>query len=97
MMKKLLCVLLVLTLLFGLAATAGAEFFDEKNFSDQRRTAIDYAAGKRIITGYPDRNFKPNLVLTRAQAAKILCVALEGEEQANAVKAGESGFDDVPA
>ena len=96
-MKRLLTALLALALVFSLAAAAGAEFFDEKNFSDQRRTAIDYAAGKRIITGYPDRNFKPNLVLTRAQAAKILCVALEGEEQANAVKAGESGFADVPA
>ena len=95
--KRLICLLLAAALLFALAAAAGAEFYDEVSFSNKFRTAIDYVAGKGIITGYPDKNFKPTVILTRAQAAKILCVALEGAEKADAFKTGESGFADVPS
>ena len=87
-MKKALSCILILALLFGLAATVGAEFYDETSFPDKRRVAINYAAGK---------SFKSNVALTRAQAAKILCVAIEGAEKAAAVSTGESGFADVPA
>ena len=96
-MKRIVSAFLALLILLSLASAAGAEFFDEEDLPAERRTAIDYAAGKGVITGYPDRDFKPKETLTRAQAAKILCVALEGAEKANDVKAGESGFADVPA
>ena len=95
-MKRILSALLALLLLFSLAAAAGAEFYDEQDFPAEHRTAIDYVAAKGIISGFPDREFKPNDTLTRAQAAKILCVALEGAAKAESVLPAESGFADVP-
>ena len=96
-MKKFWILILTLTILFAAAVSAGAEFSDEPQLPDKNRTAIDYAVGKGIISGFPDKSFRPSSTLTRAQAAKILCVALEGGEKANAVAAAETGFADVPA
>ena len=95
-MKRLISCILLLSLLLSLAATAGAEFYDEKDFPAKYRPAIDYVAEKGIISGFPDRTFKAAETLTRAQAAKILCVALEGAEKANAVKPAATEFTDVP-
>ncbi|MDO4845212.1 MAG: S-layer homology domain-containing protein [Oscillospiraceae bacterium] len=96
-MKKAILFLLALVLLLTAAATAGAEFYDEDSLPVKFRTAVDYAAGKGIISGFPDKTFKPNDKLTRAQAAKILCVALEGTAKANAVAAADTDFTDVPS
>ena len=96
-MKKAILFLLALVLLLTAAATAGAEFYDEEILPVKFRTAVDYAAGKGIISGFPDKTFKPNDKLTRAQAAKILCVALEGTAKANAVAAADTDFTDVPS
>ena len=95
-MKKLLSIFLAAALLLSLAAAAGAEFFDEKDLPAANRTAIDYVSVKGIISGFPDRTFKPSETLTRAQAAKILCVALEGASMANAVAQTATDFSDVP-
>ena len=96
LMKKALLLLLTLVLLIAVAAAAHAEFYDEGDIPGKYRTAIDYVAGKGIISGFPDKTFKPNDTLTRAQACKIICVALEGAKAANEVKAAATDFTDVP-
>ena len=95
-MKRAILFLLTLALLLAVVAPVGAEFYDDKDFPVKYRAAIDYVAEKGIISGFPDRTFKPNDTLTRAQAAKILCVALEGAEKANAVTQTATEFADVP-
>ncbi|MDO4845537.1 MAG: DUF4886 domain-containing protein, partial [Oscillospiraceae bacterium] len=61
------------------------------------QNAVEKMAEKGIISGFPDGSFCPEQTLTRAQAAKILCVMLEGEEKANALTQTETGFTDVLA
>ena len=95
-MKRIVSALLALLLLLSLAATAGAEFYDEKDLPGANRIAIDYAAAKGVIAGFPDQTFKPNDTLTRAQAAKMLCVALEGAGKAETVTQTATDFADVP-
>jgi len=49
---------------------------------------VNYAVGKGIITGYPDKTFKPNNEITYAEVAKMLVEVLDGltdAEKANAV------------
>ena len=97
-MKSFVSILLAaVLLLFSLSAAAGAEFYDEVRFADEYRTAIVCVSAKGIISGFPDKTFLPNDPLTRAQAAKILCTALEGASAADAVTAAETVFSDVPA
>ena len=95
-MKRIVSAFLALILLFSLAAVSGAEFYDEKDLPSSNRAAIDYAAAKEIISGFPDKDFKPKETLTRAQAAKMLCVALEGAAKANTVTQTATDFADVP-
>ena len=94
-MKKLL-VLLALTLLAGAVPFAGA-FTDDAGIEQKYRTAVDEMAEKKVISGFTDGSFKPLGTLTRAQAAKILCVLLEGSEKAEALTKLDTGFADVPA
>ena len=96
-MKRIVTLLLALVLLLSTISFAGAKFKDDLLFKDKYRYAIDYMAEKGIIGGFPDGTFSPRGTLTRAQAAKILCVMLEGAEKADALTKTDTGFSDVPA
>ena len=97
-MKRVLAIILTAVLLLGcLPVFAGAAFTDAEKISEDHRAAVEYVSAKGVISGFPDGSFKPQDTLTRAQAAKILCVALEGTEAANALTKTETGFSDVPA
>ena len=95
-MKRLFALLLALVLLLSALPLAGA-FSDDANIDDGFKKAVAAMAKKKIINGFEDGSFGPAKALTRAQAAKILCVMLEGEEKANALTKTETGFADVPA
>ena len=92
-MKKLLALLLVLTLLAG---TVCAAFTDADKITADFTEAVEYMSEKNIIGGFPDGTFKPKDTLTRAQAAKIICTVLEGADKVDAITATAS-FADVPA
>ena len=96
-MKRLLTRLLALTLLVTALPFAGAAFTDEKSIAADFTLAVTAMAEKGIIGGFPDGSFGPKKNLTRAQAAKILCVMLEGAEKADALTKTDTGFADVPA
>ena len=95
-MKRAAAMLLAAVLLFALIPFAGAAFTDADKISEGHREAVEYVSAKGVISGFPDGSFKPAETLTRAQAAKILCVALEGTEKANALTKTDTGFSDVP-
>ena len=87
-MKKLIAFVLAAVLLLGAISAAGAAFSDADKIAENKKTAVDYVSEKKIISGFPDGSFKPQDTLTRAQAAKILCAALEGAEK------GERAYQD---
>ena len=96
-MKRLLAVILAAVLLLSAVPFAGAAFTDAEQIAEKHREAVDYVSERQVITGFPDGSFKPQEKLTRAQAAKILCVMLEGADKADALTKTETGFTDVPA
>ena len=95
-MKRLFALLLALVLLVSATPLAGA-FTDDAGMDDNYKTAVEEMAQQKIISGFTDGSFKPEATLTRAQAAKILCVLLEGAEKAETLTKTETGFSDVPA
>ena len=92
-MKKLIALILVLA---ALASVACAAFTDEKEIDKTYLEAVNAMVQAGVIGGFPDGTFQPKGTLTRAQAAKIITVLLEGEK-ADAVSAPAAGFTDVPA
>ena len=96
-MKRWIACFLAALLLLSALPLAGAAFTDEDKIRSDYKAAVAEMAEKKIINGFEDGSFKPSETLTRAQAAKILCVLLEGEEKANALTKTETGFADVPA
>ncbi len=96
-MKKLLALCLALLLLVSALPLAGAAFSDEASIDESYTKAVAAMAEKKIINGFADGSFGPARTLTRAQAAKILCVMLEGSEKVDALSKTETGFSDVPA
>lgn len=92
-MKKLIALFLVLA---ALASVACAAFTDQKEIDEKYAEAVNTMVEAGVISGFPDGAFQPKGTLTRAQAAKIITVLLEGEK-AETVTAPAAGFADVPA
>ena len=95
-MKRLTALVLALLLFVSILPFAGA-FTDDARIDGKYKTAVGEMSEKKILSGFTDGSFKPQGTLTRAQAAKILCVMLEGAEKADALTKTETGFEDVPA
>jgi len=92
-MKKLIALLLVLVTLLGVASAA---FTDQKEITETYAEAVSAMVEAGVVGGFPDGTFQPKGTLTRAQAAKIITVLLEGDK-AETVTAASAGFADVPA
>ena len=96
-MKRFFAMVLAAVLLLAALPLAGAAFSDETEIEVKYRSAVNAMSERKIISGFEDGSFGPKKTLTRAQAAKILCVVLEGTEKADALTKTETGFADVPA
>ena len=96
-MKRIVAIVLIAVLLLPALPFAGAAFKDEMQIDVKYRSAVNEMTERKIISGFEDGSFAPKKTLTRAQAAKILCVVLEGAEKADALTKTETGFSDVPA
>ena len=96
-MKRLVALILTAVLALGMIPFAGAAFTDADKIAAGHKEAVTYVSEKKVISGFPDGSFQPQGTLTRAQAAKILCVALEGADKAEALTKTDTGFSDVPA
>ena len=98
-MKRLTILLIVAMLAVTIAvviALSGRSYTDVDEIDVEYLTAVQYATGKGIISGFPDGSFRPAETLTRAQAAKMICITLEGAEKADALPENSSAFSDVP-
>lgn len=92
-MKKIIALLLaVLTLL----SMTSAAFTDEAKIGESYLEAVAAMSEKGVVGGFLDGTFQPLGTLTRAQAAKIICVMLFGQENVGSIPAKATGFTDVP-
>lgn len=98
-MKKFLVVLLSAMMVFAFATTAFAagQYSDVSDLSKETQDAIDKLSALEIIGGYPDGTFKPSATITRAEFAKMACVASGMQESADILVNTASQFSDVKA
>jgi len=97
-LKKLLTVLLVVALVLGLGSVAlAAGFSDTTDLSKDIQGSINKLSALSIISGYPDGTFKPANTITRAEFAKIACIAGGMGANADVLKSSTSKFTDVAA
>lgn len=88
-MKKFLALLLAILCLLSISSAA---FTDEAQITESYKQAVAAMSEKGIISGFTDGTFQPKGTLTRAQAAKIICVMLGAEDKSSKA----AGFTDVP-
>lgn len=98
-MKKFLVVLLSAMMVFAFATTAFAagQYSDITDLSKETQDAISKLSALEIIGGYPDGTFKPSATITRAEFAKMACVASGMQESADILVNTASQFSDVKA
>ena len=77
--KKVLALVLAMAMSLSLAVTAGAAFNDQDKIVNTE--AVDMCAALNIINGYTDGSFKPEGNVTRAEAAKMITIALNGGKE----------------
>ena len=93
-MKKVISLLLAVVMLLSVASAA---FTDQAQITSDYAEAVKVMSEKGIIAGFTDGTFQPKGTLTRAQAAKIICVMLVGADKMDAITAKDAAFLDVPA
>ena len=95
-MKKFLSLVLALVMTMSLVTvSAGAkDFTDDSEIT--YKEAVDVISALGVVDGYPGGDFRPDDVLTRGAAAKIICNLILGPTTASALSAGTAPFKDVP-
>jgi hypothetical protein len=93
-MKKILALVLALTLALGTFSFAAAA--PEDVVGTDYEDAVGKLTYLGIIAGFPDGTYRPGEPVTRAQFAKIIVTAL-GVGEAAQYAAGTTKFADVPA
>jgi len=83
MMKRKKFAALVITMAVSLSAIVPQAFaavtFTDNGTAAAYKTAVEELAKQDIITGYGDKEFKPNQNVTRAELAKMVALALKVE------------------
>ena len=95
-MKKFLSLVLALVMTMSLVTVSvGAkDFTDDSEIT--YKEAVDVISALGVVDGYSDGDFRPDDVLTRGAAAKIICNLILGPTTASALSAGTAPFKDVP-
>ena len=95
-MKKFLPLVLALVMTMSLVTvSAGAkDFTDDSEIT--YKEAVDVISALGVVDGYSGGDFRPDDVLTRGAAAKIICNLILGPTTASALNAGTAPFKDVP-
>jgi len=74
-MKKVLLMIIILIFVASFVNIYAADFSDIKK-DPYLEEAIGVLSGYEIIQGYPDNSFKPDRIVTRAEMAKVVTVAV---------------------
>ena len=95
-MKKFLSLVLALVMTMSLVTvSAGAKDFTDDS-SITYKEAVDVISALCVVDGYSGGDFRPDDVLTRGAAAKIICNLILGPTTASALSADAAPFKDVP-
>ena len=98
-LKRVLSLALAALMLMGMmvvgAGAASKDFTDASEIKNVE--AVDVMVALGVLEGGDKGDFQPNSILTREQAAKIICYMLLGEEAAEKLTTNYSIFSDVPA
>ncbi len=87
--------LLLSLLVFSIPATTNADAFSDVSPDDYHFVAITYLKENNIISGYDDGSFKANQKINRAEALKMLMLAVNPNLSLSTPT--ESPFTDTPA
>ena len=83
-MKKVLSLLLVVSMLFSMVTVASAvKFSDVDSNYSWAEEAIDALSEDKVITGYEDGTFKPGKSITRQEAIALFSRALGASAESN--------------
>ena len=97
-MKKALVILMTVAMMFCFSATAfAANFSDMDNATDVVKDSVNKAVALEIIEGYEDGTFKPDATITRAEFAKMACIAAGLKSSGEALAGTTPSFSDVKA
>ena len=78
-LKKVLALVLAMAMSLSLAVTAGAAFNDQDKIVNEE--AVDMCVALHIINGRTNGDFDPAGNVTRAEAAKMITIALNGGKE----------------
>ncbi len=73
----------VLTMFAGAIDKTAAEYTDGESFSDAGKEAVAVLSALGIVNGYTDGSFQPAANVTRAEFAKMISLAMAGEDVTN--------------
>ena len=98
-LKRTLSLALAAVMLMGMmvigAGAASSDFTDASKIKNVE--AVDVMVALGVLQGGDKGDFQPNSILTREQAAKIICYLLLGEESAEKLTTNSTVFKDVAA
>ena len=95
-MKKFLSLVLALVMTMSLVTvSAGAKDFTDGSEITYKE-AVDVISALGVVDGYSDGDFRPDDVLTRGAAAKIICNLILGPTTAAELHADTAPYKDVP-
>ncbi|WP_158098648.1 S-layer homology domain-containing protein [Flavonifractor sp. An112] len=98
-LKRTLSLALAAVMLMGMmvvgAGAASKDFTDASEIKNVE--AVDVMVALGILEGGDKGDFQPNSILTREQAAKIICYMLLGEDSAEKLSTNSAVFNDVAA
>ncbi len=69
----------LLTRALRLSKTAPLQFTDDADIAPAAVTGVEAAVAAGYMDGFPDGSFQPRAAATRAQAAKVLALVLQGQ------------------
>ena len=96
-LKRVLSLALAVVMVIGMmvmtTGTADLNDYDEISYVE----AVDVMSALGILEGDENSNFNPTDILTREQAAKIICYMLMGPANAELLNGTAYAFDDVEA
>ena len=93
-LKKVLSLVLCMAVMLSVMVVgAGAAFTDQSKIENTE--AVDACVALNIINGYKDGSYKPEGNITRAEACKMICIALNGGEEPTLGTSAKASFTDT--